>query len=460
MSATPTILVVEDGPGEREALARVLRLEHYEVLTAANPQEALKYLDAPVDLILSDLRMGKSSGLDLLRYWEAERPNTPFIMITAYGEVESAVTAMKLGAQDYLTKPVDPEPLLELIRRCLAQRPAMPGPAKGVAAPSTETGLEKIIGRSSGMRKVCEQALRAAQTESTVLVLGESGTGKELIAEVLHKNSRRQARACIVVNMAAIPESLVESELFGVVRGAFTGANADRTGRFEAANRGTIFIDEIGDFPASCQAKLLRVLENRTITRVGSSVDQSIDVRVVAATSRNLELMVGNGEFREDLYYRLNVVVIRLPPLRERREDIPLLIDHFLAELCRANRMPLLTIDPELLRFLECFDWPGNVRQLRNCLEGMIVLARGDTLTLDDLPRNIAEAAAQGRLSVSPTEGALGTLERETILGTLRSFRGNRTRTAETLGISVRTLQRRLREWDFRDELDAPPPAS
>jgi len=458
MTNAAKILVVEDGPGEREALARVLRMEKYDVLTAENPQQALKYLDQPVDVILSDLRMGKSSGLDLLRYWEAERPNTPFIMITAYGEVDSAVAAMKLGATDYLTKPVNPDQLLDLIRKILDSRRSSVGvPTHARTSRPGRGGTSKIVGRSSVMRDICAQTIRAAQTESTVLILGESGTGKELIAEAIHENSPRQGGPFVLVNMAAIPETLVESELFGHVKGSFTGASTDRLGRFETANGGTIFIDEIGDFPAPSQAKLLRVLENRTVTRVGSNVDQAINVRVVAATSRNLDQMVANGEFREDLYYRLNVVVIQLPPLRQRREDISLLAEHFLGELCQANQLAPLTLHPDLLAFLEGCSWPGNVRQLRNCLESMVVMARNSVLTLDDLPRNLAQSDSPPvRPTTTGSDRTLEDLQRAAIIHTLRQFDGNRTRTAEALGISVRTLQRRLKEWDFHDDPGAP----
>ena len=448
------ILVVEDGPGEREALARVLRMEKYDVLTAENPEQALRYLDQPVDLILSDLRMGKSSGLELLRYWQTERPNTPFIMLTAYGEVESAVSAMKLGAADYLSKPVDPEHLLQLIRKCLEERHAG-SPPEADRPTGPRRGMAKIVGQSAVMYDVCEQTRRAAQTESTVLILGESGTGKELIAEAIHQNSPRSGGPFVLVNMAAIPETLVESELFGHVKGSYTGATADRMGRFETAGGGTIFIDEIGDFPAPSQAKLLRVLENRTVTRVGSNQDHAINVRVVAATSRNLEQMVAAGQFREDLYYRLNVVVIHLPPLRERREDIPPLAEHFLRELCQSNHLGAMALDPALLQFLEGFSWPGNVRQLRNCLESMVVMARGPRLTLDDLPRGIAESPGQAGRAPAASDRTLEDLQRAAILRMLHQFDGNRTRTAEALGISVRTLQRRLKEWDYRDDTDS-----
>jgi DNA-binding NtrC family response regulator len=454
-AASRVILVVDDGPAEREAMARVLRLEHYEVLMAENPEQALKYLHQPVDLIISDLRMGRSSGLDLLQSWGSRRPDVPVIVVTAYGDVESAVAAMKKGAADYLTKPVNPPALLELIRKCLQQRPAG---AAATADPDARAGFDKIIGNSPAMLHVFDQTRRAAQTESTVLILGESGTGKELIAEAIHANSPRRRGPFVLVNMAAIPDTLVESELFGHVKGAFTGASADRAGRFETAQGGTIFIDEIGDFPAASQAKLLRVLENRTIARVGSNHDKAVNVRVVAATSHALDRMVAEGCFREDLYYRLKVVVVHLPPLRARRDDIPLLVDYFLKELCRGKAGVELAIDTELLRYLSIADWPGNVRQLRNCLESMVVMARTHTLTLADLPPGIDDAARSDAalLSDGQKEQKLEDLQREVILRTLRQFEGNRTHAAEALGISVRTLQRRLKQWDFRDDQSAP----
>jgi DNA-binding NtrC family response regulator len=449
MLESPTILVVEDGPAEREALARVLRLEKYDVLTAGNPDEALKHLNQPIDLVLSDLRMGKTNGLDLLRYWKERRPHTPFIMVTAYGDVESAVAAMKLGAKDYLTKPVNPDALLELIRRCLAQTAACDRELAVTGA--KPAALRGVIAASAGMLKVCEQTHRVAPTESTVLILGESGTGKELIAQAIHENSPRCWGPFIVVNMAAIPETLVESELFGHVMGAFTGAVADRAGCFERAHGGTIFIDEIGDFPGSSQAKLLRVLENRTVTRVGGNDDTTVNVRVVAATSRNLPQMVSTGAFREDLYYRLNVVAIHIPPLRERRDDIGVLAEHFLQGLCCANHRSPRTLDPPLLRYLESFDWPGNVRQLRNCVENMVVMAPNPVLTLNDLPRSICDPAILEE-AAGPADQTLDDLQKTAILRTLREHGGNRTHTAEALGISVRTLQRRLKDWGLQDD--------
>jgi len=436
-----------------------LRMEHYDVVAAENPQAALQHADESIDVVVSDLRMGRSSGLDLLRYWVSQYPEVPFIMVTAYGDVESAVTAMKLGARDYLTKPVNPEELLELIHNCLEVRNSRRAAHDFRAELPALKGLDKIIGRSAEIRHVCDQTRRAAQSDSTVLILGESGTGKELIAEALHENSPRQLGPFVVANMAAIPDTLVESELFGHVKGSFTGATADRLGRFELANNGTLFIDEIGDFPAASQAKLLRVLENRTVTRVGANEPRTVNVRVVAATSRNLEQMVARSEFREDLYYRLNVVCIHLPPLRERRDDIALLAQHFLADVCQANRIVELTLDPPLVERLEHFDWPGNVRQLRNSIESMVVLAKGPVLTVGDLPRNIAEPTGSVPAmmpAVGPNERTLEEMQRNAILQALRRFDGNRTRAAESLGISVRTLQRRLKDWETRGDLSEP----
>jgi DNA-binding NtrC family response regulator len=446
MNDPATILVVEDGESERDALVRVLRMEQYRVVSAMNPEHALTHAGEPIDLVISDLRMGKQSGIDLLQLWRQRSPLMPFIIMTAYGDVDSAVTAMKLGAADFLTKPVNPDDLLALVRNCLRAKTST-APVEADDLNRGQSVFARIIGSSQSMQQVCDQTRRAAQTTSTVLILGESGTGKELIAEAIHQNSPRRDAPFILVNMAAIPETLVESELFGHVRGAFTGASASRVGRFEAANAGTIFIDEIGDFPLGLQAKLLRVLENRTITPVGSNDDKPIDVRVVAATSRNLPRMTATGQFREDLYYRLNVVAVQLPPLRERREDIPLLARHFLAQFARASGRPALHIQPALMEALTGLDWPGNVRQLRNCLESMFVMAAAPILTLEDLPRNLTMQPDLTDRQSMPTGAMLEDVKKTAMLRALKQFGGNRTRAADYLGISVRTLQRKLKEW-------------
>jgi len=442
MKPARSVLVVEDQPGEREALARLLRLESYEVFTARGPREALAHVDRAIGLVISDLRLGRESGVDLLRDWRLLRPETPFIVVTAYGDVESAVAAMKLGAADYLTKPVDPDELLSLVAQTVRRA------AHGTAAELNEAkGFDRLVGCSAAMLDVYERIRRVAQSQSVALVLGESGTGKELVAEAIHRHSRRQG-PFVAMNIAAVPENLVESELFGHVEGAFTGAGTCRVGRFEAADGGTLFIDEIGDCAPAAQAKLLRVLETPLVTPVGSNDARKIDVRVVAATSRDLSRMAADGEFREDLYYRLNVVTIEVPPLRSRRDDIPLLIETFLEESCSANGRARLALDPALDSWLQSYDWPGNVRQLRNAVESMVVLTRGERLTLDDVPerlrRPLRAGAAESPLDTDPT---LDELERSAIEKALDQNGGSRTRAAGALGISVRTLQRKLKAW-------------
>jgi DNA-binding NtrC family response regulator len=441
------ILVVEDKQHERLAIARLLWQEDYEVLLAENPQQASGFIDEEVDLVISDLRMGEHSGIDLLRLWKKRRPTSPFVLITAHGEVNSAVEAMKLGAEDYLTKPVNPDELLILIARCIEFRRKDETIRLLQERLDERLGFEKMIGSSQAMLDVFEQARLAAQADCTVLVTGESGTGKELIAEALHQNSPRRNGPFMTVNMAAVPEHLVESELFGHVKGAFTGALAARTGRFEAAHGGTLFIDEIGDFALSSQAKLLRVLENHMVTPVGSNDDRQVDVRAIAATSRRLEEMVKDGRFREDLYYRLNVVTIHLPALRERREDIPLLTAHFLKSFGAAHGKTEMQIEPSLMDFMENFSWPGNVRQLRNVVENMVVLSRGNTLTIDNLPAQLESdpLIESGRVAGGTT--SLVALQRSAVERALAECNGHRTRAAESLGISVRTLQRKLKAW-------------
>ncbi|HEX7449889.1 MAG TPA: sigma-54 dependent transcriptional regulator [Pirellulales bacterium] len=456
MTAPSSVLVVEDEQSEREALARLLRMEAYRVITARDPEEALEHLHDDVGLVISDLRMGKASGIDLLRQWRERRPQTPFIMATAYGDVDSAVTAMKLGAEDYLTKPVDPDALLVLVRRKIAREQAT-----GDTQPAglfEVRGGRCILGQSPAMLEVFERVRRAAPTDSLVLILGESGTGKELVASAIHAYSRRKDGPYIAVNIAALPESLIEAELFGHVPGAFTGAERARIGRFEAADQGTLFIDEIGDFPLPAQAKLLRVLDHLTVNPIGSNDERRVDVRLVAATSRNLGELVGEGAFREDLFYRLNVLSIELPPLRERRGDIPLLIDAFLADACQKHERSSPTLSPELTQFMLAYEWPGNVRQLRNAIENMVVMSSGETLSLGDLPAYLSGnssllAKAAGRTDTSN----LRDLERTAILSVLDRCHGNRTHAADVLGISVRTLQRKLKTWGLGGNPPEPP---
>ena len=315
-----------------------------------------------------------------------------------------------------------------------------------------QSNLDSMIGRSDCMLAVFDQIERVAATEATVLITGESGTGKELVARAIHDHSGRHSGPYSAINMAAVPETLVESELFGHTKGSFTGAGTDRCGRFEACDSGTLFIDEIGDLQLTSQAKLLRVLEDRRITPIGSNHGKEVDVRMIAATSRNLEAMVADGKFREDLYYRLNVVAIWLPPLRNRRDDIPVLVRHFLAESCQANHREPCEPDEQLWRFLATYHWPGNVRQLRNCIESMVVLSHSNLLTVDDLPAMVRNAQADSESQLKIPKGfTLEDIERVVVRQTLRRFGGKRTEAARSLGISVRTLQRKLKRWESDD---------
>ena len=439
--------MIEDQRAEREALARFLRLEGYEVAAVGNVEDALALKAERFSLVLCDLRLRSQSGLDVLRAWQPRWPDVPFVMLTAFGEIESAVTATKLGAEDYLTKPLEPNALVELVRRAV-------GCHRSGASPDSadeSQAFTRLVGHSEALLRILDQTRRAAKTDSLVLILGESGTGKELVAEAIHRSSRRRAGPYVVVNMAAVPEALVESELFGHVAGAFTGATQHRSGRFESADGGSLFIDEVGDFPITAQAKLLRALETLSVTPLGSDCPRQVDTRLIAATSRDLSAMVAAGEFRADLYYRLNVIALRLPALRERREDIPLLVDHFLQEFARAAGRRPLSIDDELRELLSAHSWPGNVRELRNLVERMVVMATGNTLGLADAPDELLSQEPQSGAAGQLPPGTLEDVQRSVILDTLARHNGNRTRAAAELGISVRTLQRKLKAWNVAE---------
>jgi DNA-binding NtrC family response regulator len=420
----------------------MLRVEGFDVTASSSAEEALGYLDQPLDLVISDFRMLQQTGIDLLRTWRQRHPWMPFILLTAFGAIDSAVEAMKLGANDFLAKPVEPAKLLATIRQLLDVIPTDSASLGEVSSGRRISGFDQIVGESTVIVDACEKTLRVARSNSTVLLLGESGTGKELFAEAIHRHSTRSQQPFVVVNMAAIPDALVESELFGHVKGSFTGAVAERKGCFEAAHRGTLFIDEIGDFP---QAKLLRALESPSITPVGSEHERRIDVRVIAATSRPLQAMKIAGRFREDLYYRLNVLTLRLPPLRERRCDIPLLVRHFILRQAVETASRPATVSPELMRYLQNHDWPGNVRQLKNCMQWMSVMSQTGMLGIGDLPLDLQPKTVTESGSAT---SRIDSLERTAIMEALEQFGGNRTRAARLLGISIRTLQRRLRDWD------------
>jgi two-component system, NtrC family, response regulator HydG len=445
-----SVLVVEDHNGEREALIRFLRGKKYAVRGANDAHEAIQHLHNDVAAVISDVRIGSPSGVELMQMWKNRRPSTPFILVSGFDDVDVAVEAMKRGAAEYLKKPVDLDELLRLLNKSMESAHRRDNESKLRNPIARILGSEKIVARSKVMEEVCERVRRAALVESTVLLTGESGTGKELFAEAIHYNSPRRDGPFVTVNMAAVPESLVESELFGHAKGSFTGASESRSGKYEAANGGTLFIDEIGDFALPSQAKLLRVLENHRVTPVGSNKEREVDVRVVAATSRDLNQMVAQGGFREDLYFRLDVIHLHLPPLRERREGIPLLINHFLEELSKSLERPVPVIDPDVMAFLVHHDWPGNVRQLRNCLESMFVLCDGEVLRMNDVPESAKAHPRQSRTEI-PSGIPLYELERTAIENALREHDGNRTHAAKALRISVRTLQRKLKEFGERD---------
>ncbi len=455
----PKILVIDDEKNTRDGLREALA-DDYDVLLAEDGVKGLALLDANPDvcIALTDLRMPGMDGMDFIRTVTARKNAPLIIMLTAYGSVQTAVEALKVGAYDYLSKPVDLdnlEMMLERGMKVLRDRAEKNGAAH-------EGGAVNIIGSSAAMTAVLDSIRQVAATKATVLVTGESGTGKELVAQAIHKLSPRANKPFRPVHCAALSENLLESELFGHEKGAFTGANERVAGRFEMADGGTLFLDEIGEISLSVQVKLLRVLETRQFERVGGSETLTVDVRVVAATNRDLRAMVEQGTFREDLFYRLNVVNIRIPPLRERREDIPEILDFYLKKSAADNGKDVADISPEALGVLMAYDWPGNVRELRNCVERMVVFARGATLTMTDVPADIrsavgeqfeAKAMSPKTTGAAPAESpaviGLNVKENEKslIIKALEECGGNRSQAALKLNISRRTLYRKLHEY-------------
>ena len=453
MSRKPTILIVDDEKNSREGLARALQRQ-YDVQLADNGQKALEIIAAqPVDILLSDVRMPGMDGMTLLQRAMARTPQPVCIMLTAYGNIELAVEAMKRGAYDFLTKPINLDRLDMVLRRALHARHIESENRQLHEQLNSKFGLENIIGQSESMQALFDVIRQVAPSRATVLIQGESGTGKELVAHALHRLSPREKGPYIAVHCAALSSNLLESELFGHEKGAFTGATERRQGRFEMADGGTLFLDEIGEIDPSIQVKILRVLEERKFERVGGSQTLDVDVRLVAATNRNLRKMVDEGKFREDLYFRLNVVVVDLPPLRERPGDIPLLIRHFSGALAAENGKKIEGCTPDAIEALTAYGWPGNVRELRNVIERMIVLSRDTKLTLRDVPQSIREAARTSGIIPSIRGGALSIEEAEKnlISRALRTHDGNKTLAAKELGISRRTLHRKLNEYGMRD---------
>ena len=441
-----SILIVDDEKGTRDLMARALG-DRYLVTTAPDAEQAMKALEADpsIALMLSDVRMPGVDGLQLLQAAKAKYPKLVCILLTAFGTIEQAVAAMKDGAENFLMKPVDLDQLDACVEKALKTGALEREVASLRSQLDEKYGLDNMVGSSPAMKRVFDMVRRAAPSPATVLLQGPNGTGKDLVAHALHNLSPRAKGVFLAVNCGAISPNLIESELFGYEKGAFTGASARKAGAFEAANHGTIFLDEIGELPLAMQVKLLRVLENRSFLRVGGTESVEVDIRVVAATNKDLKALVAKGEFREDLYYRLNVVDIHLPALKDRREDIPLLAARFIKELAEKNHVQVSGITPAAMRLLENYDWPGNVRELRNTIEKMVVLSTGALLDVVDVPEQMQSTTAPlVDLSSSVT---LGENEKAQILAVLKEVGGNRTRAAQVLGISRRTLYRKLDEY-------------
>ncbi len=444
MSPTPSILVADDDPVARDLLAEVLSKEGYQVRVAAGGLECVELArSAAVDLALVDLRMPDLDGLEVLRQLLSLHPELPVLLLTAFATVETAIEAIRAGAYDYLSKPFRMEEIRLVVRRAIEQRRLREENLRFRQELRDRYRFENIVGLSPQMVEVYRLVARAAVTDATILIQGETGTGKELIARAIHYGSSRGTRPFVPVDCTALPETLFESELFGHERGAFTGAVATKRGLFEAAHGGTIFLDEIGDLPPALQAKLLRVLQERQVRRVGGGETIPVDVRVLAATNRDLRKRVETGEFREDLYYRLSVVTIAVPPLRERREDIPLLAHHFLERLARERNVPARGIAPLALGRLAAHDWPGNVRELENVIARAATLSSAPVLIPDDFPLEPPPQASRG--SALPAEGmTLEAVKRWYVAKVLRDVGGNKQRAAEILGVDRRTLYRLL----------------
>ena len=454
------ILIVEDEPNARETLGEVFAGEH-DVLLAEDVDEALERFEAsPPDLVLTDILLpGERDGLDLLKEVRRRRPEVPVIVMTAYGSVERAVRAMRDGAHDFLEKPIDLRRLRQLVAGALRDAAAAPASApyrSGLAEGDVPPGF---VGSAPAIREVFRVVARAAPTNATVLILGESGTGKELVAEAIHRASPRSGGPFVKVNCAALPEGLLESELFGHAKGSFTGAIADRAGRFEAAHGGTLFLDEVGEIAPHTQVKLLRALQTREIERVGETKTRPVDVRLVAATNADLESLVRKGTFREDFYFRLKVITLRMPALRDRRGDIPALVDHFLHMYAEHHGLPVPQVTPEAMALLKSHDWPGNVRELENTVEAAVVLGGGGPITPDVLPEEIGGVHRIDDLPDAdviriPAGTPLPDVERTIILDTLRRTGGNKTAAARILGIGLRTLYRKLDSYGATAVID------
>jgi DNA-binding NtrC family response regulator len=451
MAARGKVLIVDDDESMRIGCAQTLEASGFTVALAASGEEALQTASREsFDVALLDLRMPGLPGLDVLRLLKQESPNMAVIVITGYATIESAVEAIQRGAYNYLPKPFTPEALTALVRKAAAAG------RRTIEEACVQQELERqmlsneLIGRSEAMRNVLRLIRKAAPTDSTVLITGETGSGKEVVARTIHRLSRRSAKAFVTVDCGTLVETLFETELFGHVKGAFSGAVEATTGKIELADGGTLFLDEMANIGIQMQARLLRMVQEREISKVGGTQKRKVDVRILSATNRDLPKAVREGSFREDLYYRLNVIQIVVPPLRDRLEDIPALVAHYVGKLAAQRRGPAPSVSEEAMRFLKRHEWPGNVRELINALEYAVVTSEGDTIGLEDLPYSAQAPSGEGLLEASPVEdGHLARIEQSEIRRVLEQFGGNRTRAAEFLGINRKTLREKIRKYEL-----------
>lgn len=450
------ILVIDDEQNIREGLATALEMDGYNVATASDGKAGLDYAAAhEVDLIITDLRMPVLSGEEVLSKVVADYPGVPVIVLTGHGSVETAVDAMRAGAYDFLTKPLNLDRLSLLVKRALRSREMILQQRELEAELASKKTFEHIIGKSPAMMKNFDVCRKVAPTKASVLITGESGVGKELIANAIHNLSPRKDGPFVKVHCASLAESLLESELFGHEKGSFTGAVGRKRGRFELADGGSIFLDEIGEINQQVQIKILRVLQEKKFERVGGEETIEVDVRIIAATNRDLEKEVEEGRFREDLFYRLNVVRIHVPPLRERKDDIPMMVASFIKEFSNENQKKIEGVDLKARNILYSYDWPGNVRQLRNCIESAVVMAEKNVITAEDLPPGIMPGH-EGQCIKIPLGTTASEAEKEIILQTLAANNGNKSKTADMLGIGRKTLHRKLNEYGVAgDDTDA-----
>jgi DNA-binding NtrC family response regulator len=456
------LLVVDDEPSMLDMLTLLFADEGYAVETARSTEEARRVLaHGGLDLVLCDIMMPDGNGLDLLREIKTSNPDAPVIMMTAYTSTKSAIDAMKLGAYDYISKPFDVDELKIIVQKALERAELVDENVYLKKALEQKYTFNNIIGRSARMQAIFSLIERIARTASTVLIQGESGTGKELIARAIHYASPRAANRILAINCGALPETLLESELFGHERGAFTGAVREKKGLFQEANRGTIFLDEIGEMSLTMQVKLLRALQERKIRKVGGNAEESIDVRVIAATNQNLEERIAKGDFREDLFYRINVIPIQLPPLRQRREDIPLLVDFFLQKYCAEMNLAPRQISIDAMRMLEGYDWPGNVRELENMIERTLALSHAETITTKDMPvQLLTHRKSHAEIISLPEEGLdleayLEDIRAQLMVQALERTGGVQTQAAELLGMSFRSFRYYAKKAGLKGGADA-----